>query len=531
VNFNKMSSDSLINITPKQEPLNSFVDRNIVASVDLGSNSFRMVIAQILETRSGLQLKPIDTLREPVKLAAGLDSDKKLDKESFVRGLDAIRRFGERLRSFPPSQVRVVATNTLRVARNAAQFIEQAQLALGFPIEVIAGREEARLIYLGAAHDAPACNDLRLVIDIGGGSTEFIIGRDYDAKMMESLYIGCVSFSKEFFPDGAIDAHFFKQAELAARQEIQVISKEFRKKGWKQVIGSSGTARAIAELIAANGLDGPAHDLAETDLGGSITRDSLIQLKTLLLKSDYIQDCKLSGLKSDRRFVLPGGLAIMIAAFDELKIESMEVVEAALRMGVIYDFLGRTNHQDMRFVTVDQFMQRYGVDLEQANRVEKLVIVFLQQFPISDGIDRKNNTALLGWAAKLHEIGLSISHNGYHKHSAYIVTYSDMPGFSKNDQDRLSLLLLGHTGKLGKLFLSRSFIDWRMLLCLRLAIILCRRRTQQEIPVIQIKETKKGYKLTLANSWIALNPLTEFSLRKESDQWTGIGKELILDYV
>jgi len=221
----------------------------------------------------------------------------------------------------------------------------------------------------------------------------------------------------------------------------------------------------------------------------------------------------------------------MIAAFDELKIESMEVVEAALRMGVIYDFLGRTNHQDMRFVTVDQFMQRYGVDLEQANRVEKLVIDFLQQFPISDGIDRKNNTALLGWAAKLHEIGLSISHNGYHKHSAYIVTYSDMPGFSKNDQDRLSVLLLGHTGKLGKLFLSRSFIDWRMLLCLRLAIILCRRRTQQEIPVIQIKETKKGYKLTLANSWIALNPLTEFSLRKESDQWTGIGKELILDYV
>jgi exopolyphosphatase/guanosine-5'-triphosphate,3'-diphosphate pyrophosphatase len=218
----------------------------LIASVDLGSNSFRMVVAQILETPSGYQLRPVDTLRDPIKLAAGLDSEKNLDAEAIARGLSSIRRFGERLRSFSPMQVRAVATNTLRVARNASQFIQQAELALGFPIEVIAGREEARLVYVGASHGAPANTGNRLVIDIGGGSTEFIIGQGYEAKLMESLYIGCVSHSQRFFVNGAIDSYSFKQAELAARQEIQIIAKEYRKKGWDQVIGSSGTAKAIA---------------------------------------------------------------------------------------------------------------------------------------------------------------------------------------------------------------------------------------------------------------------------------------------
>jgi exopolyphosphatase/guanosine-5'-triphosphate,3'-diphosphate pyrophosphatase len=510
-------------------PNSTEFDSKLIASVDLGSNSFRMVIAQIVETQSGVQLRQLDTLRESVKLAAGLNADKFLDTESMTRGLAAIRRFGERLRFFSPMQVRAVATNTLRVARNADLFIKQAQQALGFPIEVIAGREEARLVYVGAAHGAPACIDHRLVIDIGGGSTEFIVGKGYEPQLMESLYIGCVSHSQKFFAKGAVDQFSFKQAELAASQEIEILAKAYRKKGWGQAIGSSGTARAIAELIALNGFDGSPHDLPGRDLGGMITLDGLEKLKKHLMDAEYVQNCHLIGLKSDRRFVLPGGLAIMIAAFRDLRIERMELVEAALRMGVLYDFLGRAQHHDMRFVTVEQFMQRYSVDLEQARRVKKFAVSFLEQFPKPVSEDRANNIALLGWAAKLHEIGLTISHNGYHKHSAYIATNADMPGFSKNDQSRLAALLLGHTGKLGKLSSGNAFIDWRMLFCLRLAYVLSRRRVDEEMPEMLIQSTPKGFKLSISKVWIEKRPLTEFSLKKEAADWEKIGHEYQID--
>jgi len=494
----------------------------LIASVDLGSNSFRMVVAQIVETPSGFQLRPVDTLRDPIKLAAGLDADKNLDAQAFARGLSSIRRFGERLRSFSPMQVRAVATNTLRVARNANQFILQAELALGFPIEVIAGREEARLVYVGASHGAPAIAGNRLVIDVGGGSTEFIIGQGYEAKLMDSLYIGCVSHSQKFFFNGAVDSYSFKQAELAARQEIQILAKEYRKTGWDQVIGSSGTAKAIAELIILNGLDSATGKSQGFDSNGLITRDGLENLKNSLIESEVIQNSHLIGLKPDRRQVLPGGLAIMIAAFDELRIDAMEIVEAALRMGVLYDFLGRAQHHDMRFVTVEQFMKRYSVDVEQALRVELLATQFLEQFPEPESEDRLNNVSLLGWAARLHEIGMSISHNGYHKHSAYITANADMPGFSKNDQSRLSALLLGHIGKLAKVSASNHFIDWRMLFCLRLALVLSRRRITEPLPDLLVQQNPKGFKVSIPSNWLANHPLTEFSLAKEAEDWNKI---------
>lgn len=512
-----------------QSPLKNEAEPKLIASVDLGSNSFRMVIAQIIETPSGFQLRPVDTLRDPIKLAAGLDAEKNLDAEAFARGLSSIRRFGERLRNFTPMQVRAVATNTLRVARNASQFIAQAELALGFPIEVIAGREEARLVYVGASHGAPASPGNRLVIDVGGGSTEFIIGKGYEPNLMESLYIGCVSHSQKFFGNGTVDAYSFKQAELAARQEIQILAKEYRKKGWEQVIGSSGTAKALAELIALNGLDVGSNLIVGVEASGLITRDGLENLKNSLIDSEFMSASDLIGLKPDRRQVLPGGLAIMTAAFDELRIESMEIVEAALRMGVLYDFLGRAQHHDMRFVTVEQFMKRYGVDVEQAMRVDQLSTMFLEQFPMPEDEDRINNLSLLGWAARLHEIGLSISHNGYHKHSAYISANADMPGFSKNDQARLSALLIGHTGKLAKVVTNSSFIDWRMLFCLRLALVLSRRRTYEEIPEILVQQSLKGYKVSLPKKWLEDHPLTEFSLKKEAEDWEKIGKEYRID--
>ena len=493
---------------------------DLVAAVDLGSNSFRMLVAQVVKTPSGTQLRPIDTLRESVRLAAGLTDNKLLGNDAYQRGISAIRRFGERIRGFDPANVRAVATNTLRVAKNAPNFIREAEEALGFSIEVIAGVEEARLIYIGAAHEVPAVHGNRLVVDIGGGSTELIIGKGYEPKLMESLYIGCVSHSLRFFPKGNIDSHAFKEAELAARREIQVISGAYLKSGWKQVIGSSGTARALAELIAENNFNGQPDGLTN----GLITRDGLRAMKKHLLKYDHINQVELQGLKDDRRSVWPGGLAIMIAVFDELGIESMEVTDAALRIGVLYDLLGRSQHEDMRFVTVEQFMQRYAVDREHAKRVGSLAAEFLAQLPKPDEESRADNIALLQWAANLHEIGLSISHNGYHKHSAYIAGNADMPGFSKNDQARLAALLIGHTGKLGKLANNASFSDWRMIFCIRLAQVLCRGRSDINLPRVKVSEHNGAYLVSLSNEWAKEHPLTEFSLQKEAAEWERIGR-------
>jgi exopolyphosphatase/guanosine-5'-triphosphate,3'-diphosphate pyrophosphatase len=333
-----------------------------------------------------------------------------------------------------------------------------------------------------------------------------------------------------FFPKGNVDSHAFKEAELAARREIQVIAGAYLKSGWNQVIGSSGTARALSELIAENNFNAHADGLMKGRAIGSsgssslITLDGLKTMKKHLLRYENINQVELNGLKDDRRSVWPGGLAIMIAVFEELGIESMEVTDAALRIGVLYDLLGRSQHADMRFVTVEQFMQRYSVDREQANRVGNLAAEFLAQLPKPEEESRVDNIALLQWTANLHEIGLSISHNGYHKHSAYIAGNADMPGFSKNDQARLAALLIGHTGKLGKLANNPSFSDWRMLFCLRLAQVLSRGRSDSKLPKVQVSEHDGSYLVSLSKEWTNEHPLTEFSLQKEAAEWERIGR-------
>ncbi|WP_278653300.1 exopolyphosphatase [Pandoraea pnomenusa] len=490
----------------------------LLAAVDLGSNSFRLIIGRVEETSAGTQIYQVDALREPVRLAAGLNAEKYLDHPSQQRGWDVLKRFGERLRGFHPDQVRAVATNTLRVAKNAQDFLGEAQRALGFPIEVIAGREEASLIYAGAAHSVPTCPGNRLVVDIGGGSTEFIIGEDYEPIIMESLYIGCVSHSRQFFPSGNVDEYAMKQAELAARREIQIISAPYRDAGWSQAIGSSGTARALAELLEANGFnDGGVHGL---------TRGGLERLKRALIKAENANRLKLSGLKQDRIPVLPGGLSIMLSVFNELEVEHMETTDAALRLGVMYDLLGRTQHQDMRAVTVEQFVRRYGVDRAQAERVGRLAIALYRQLPVAgeDADDgREDDEALLSWAASLHEMGLSISHSAYHKHSAYIGSNADMPGFSRPDQARLAELLLGHVGKLGKLAAQAQQVDWQLLFCLRLAVLFCRRRTDALPDSIEVERLGDGFQVSVPRVWIEANPLTDYSLQREAQEWEKIG--------
>ena len=484
----------------------------LIAAVDLGSNSFRLQVGRIVAN----QIYPLDGLKESVRLAAGLTPDKRLDPASQQRGVEALSRFGERLRDFDRGAVRAVATNTLRVAKNAEQFLEKAEAALGFPIEVIAGREEARLIYLGVAHTLPNPQTRQLVFDIGGGSTEFIIGQNINPLQLESLYMGCVSFSLRFFPEGRVDKRAFKEAELAARRELQTIVHAFREAGWDETIGSSGTAKAILDLLELNGF---------SDHG--ITRDGLEKLRNELLHAGEASRMRLQGLRADRMPVLPGGLAIMSAIFKEFGLERVDFSEGALRLGVLYDQLGRYHHEDLREATVTRFMQRYEVDHRQAARVAQTALGLLNQLVPASREEDDADAQFLVWAARLHEVGISVAHSSYHKHSSYIIANADMPGFSRRDQARLSRLVLAHRGKLERAQPLRGEApEWTLIFCLRTAVLLHRSRDDQPLPPLSVGFTRSGFQLKAGAGGLDARPLTAAALEDEAQQWTGSGGEL-----
>ena len=486
-----------------------------IAAVDLGSNSFRLQVGRVVDD----QIYPLDTLKESVRLASGLTSAKQLDGPAQQRALDALRRFGERLRGFQPDAVRCVATNTLRVAKNARAFIPLAETALGFPIEVIAGREEARLIYIGAAHALPSSEQKRLVVDIGGGSTEFIIGKRHDPIVLESLFMGCVSYSLRFFPDGKVDRKRFHDAELAAAREVQTIAQDYRRVGWTFAAASSGTARAIADLLEANGLNPPGVV--------GISREGLARLQTLTIRAGSVENLKLAGLRADRIPVLAGGVAIMAAVLAELDVAHMSYSTGALRLGVLYDLLGRFHHHDLRDTTVRHFMRRYQVDARQAARVEKTALALLGQLIALDSAEYENDVRFVRWAAAMHEVGISIAHGSLHKHGAYIVSFADMPGFSKQDQERLALLILGQRGKLEKLpslpAMPAADALWRLVFCLRLAVLLHRSRDDEPLPAIVVRQTALGFVVELAGGWLHANPLSAAALGEEALYWPRVG--------
>ena len=471
----------------------------LFASIDLGSNSFRMMIAKINYLPTGIQFQTIDTLRDTVRLAGGLNKDNELSEESMTKALAAILRFGDRLRSFSPHQVVAVATNTFRVARNAKKFVDEAEKLLGFPIDVISGNEEARLIYIGASHIAP---------------------------------------------EGTVDEESFKAAQNAALKEIKTIATFYRKMGWEQAIGSSGTARAIAELIALNGLSGEPHDLPVEETGGVITRHGLDLLKKTLLETKHIERLNLLGLKTDRKPVLPGGLAIMISAFEELGITHMEITEAALLFGslhhlydqskneahtkkkgilkTLFNSFGKLENLDTRHGLIEQLGKRFSVDEAQFKRVSQTADFFLDQLTTFKKEDRKNNRKLLTWASYLHEIGLAVSRTDYQKHSAYVISNADLPGFSRLDQARLAGLVLGHNGKLNKLPISPGYIDWHLLFCLRLAHVVSRKREDYALPLIKVQQSARGFKLKISKTWLEKNPFIQFGLNKEASDWKKI---------
>jgi exopolyphosphatase/guanosine-5'-triphosphate,3'-diphosphate pyrophosphatase len=488
-----------------------------IAAVDLGSNSFRLQVGRVVDG----EVYPLDSVKETVRLASGLQPDKTLDQDSIARALEALSRFGERLRGFSAEGVRAVATNTLRVAKNAPAFLRQAEAALGFPIEVIAGREEARLIFLGAAHSLPAAAHKRLVVDIGGGSTEFVIGKRYEPQLLESLYMGCVSFSTRFFPGGQVEKRAFREAEIEAAAEIEQIVGHYRAHGWKEAVGSSGSAAAICELLEQNGFNP----------GGvtGITAAGLMRLKTQLLKAGNVDGLSLAGLRADRAPVLPGGLAIMMAVFDRFGLDRMTYADGALRLGVLYDLLGRFRHEDRRDSTIAEFQRRYQVDIAQAQRVETLAGTLLRQLMPTPSAEAEHDAQFLGWAARLHELGISVAHSAHHKHGAYILTYADMPGFSKTDQGRLAQLVLGHRGKLDKVAVLPGVDDnWHLLLCLRLAVLFHRSRAEYTLPRLGVSETLEGYALEVQSGWLRDNPLTAAAIEDECALWARVGIPLTL---
>ncbi|ADE15382.1 Guanosine-5'-triphosphate,3'-diphosphate diphosphatase [Nitrosococcus halophilus Nc 4] len=490
-----------------------------LAAIDLGSNSFHMIIARVV--REG-QLQVLDRLREMVQLASGLDNDKHLSEAAQERALSCLARFGQRLRNLPPWAIRAVGTNTLRQARNADEFLKRASTALGHPIEIIAGDEEARLIYLGVSHALDFDDARRLVVDIGGGSTEFIIGEGAEeGRYRESIEMGCVYYSRRFFPKGILNEASMQQAEIGARTMLQDIEQQFRHLGWEEAIGASGTIRAVARVVAAQGWCG----------SGTITAASLKALAHLMAETGHVKQLKLEGLSPERGPVFPGGVAILKGIFESLGIDRMTVSDGALREGLLYDLIGRIRHEDVRSRTVADLAQRYHVDQSHASRVKETALALLEGVASTWELEEEEHFLSLQWAAILHEVGLALSHGQYHKHGAYLLAYSDLPGFSQQEQQVLAFLVRGHRRKLPAAKLKRLPEDLRqptlrLCLLLRLAVLLNRNRSSTALPHLIFKVDQNTLKLKFPEGWLVQHPLTEADLVQEASYVKAAGYRL-----
>jgi exopolyphosphatase/guanosine-5'-triphosphate,3'-diphosphate pyrophosphatase len=487
----------------------------LIAAIDLGSNSFHMVLAKADHG----ELRILERLGDKVQLAAGIDEQRLLNEEAMQRGLDCLRRFAQLTTSLPEGAVRVVGTNALREARNRGEFIRRAEEVLGHPVEVISGREEARLIYLGVSHSIADTPGKRLVADIGGGSTEFIIGQRFEPLLRESLQMGCVSYTQRFFKDGKITAARYAQAYTAARLEIMGIEHALRRLGWEDVVGASGTIKAIGLAIQSAGLG-----------NGDVNPQGLAWLKRKIFKLGEVEKLDLDGIKPDRRGIFPAGLAILEAIFDACEIQRMTHSEGALREGVLYDLLGRHHHEDVRERTLSALMERYHVDLEQAARVESKALQALEQVALAWQLDDEWHRDLLVWGARVHELGLDIAHYQYHKHGAYLIEHSDLAGFSRQDQQMLALLVRGHRRNIPK----DKFADFgeeglkliRLCVLLRFAILFHHIRGTQAMPKVQLQASEQSLEIVFPEDWLEANPLTQADFTQEAGWLKRIGVEL-----
>ena len=486
-------------------PQTPTADFPLIAAIDLGSNSFHMVLAKADHG----EIRFLERLGDKVQLAAGLDEERQLSDEAMQRGVECLRRFAQLTNSLPEGSVRVVGTNALREARNRAVFIRQAEEVLGHQVEVISGREEARLIYLGVSHSIADTPGKRLVADIGGGSTEFIIGQRFEPLLRESLQMGCVSYTQRYFSDGKITPARYAQAYTSARLELMNIENALRRLGWEDAVGASGTIKAVGQTIKAAGLS-----------NGEVTTEGLAWLKRKLFKLGDVANIDLDGVKTDRRSIFPAGLAILEAIFDACDLQCMSHSEGALREGVLYDLMGRHQHEDVRERTLSAFMERYHVDLEQAARVEAKALSALEKVKDDWGLNEPWHREMLSWAAKVHEVGLDIAHYHYHKHGAYLIEHSDLAGFSRQDQQMLALMVRGHRRNIPK----DKFADFgesgieltRLCVLLRFAILFHHIRGTQSMPKVEFKVTEKSLEVVFPDGWLEENPLTQADFEAEA---------------
>ncbi len=477
-----------------------------LAAVDLGSNSFHMIVAR---ERDGL-LEVEDRLREPVRLAMGLNRKRELSKKARRRAWDALERFGERLAGFPDSNVRAVGTNTLRLAVGADRFIRRCEDVLGHPIEVISGQEEARLIYLGVLHAIGDHQSRSLVIDIGGGSTELIVGRGGSIEHARSLSMGCVSFSRQFFPHGRVTKKAMQKAKTAARLRLKSIRAHFEDGAWQQCLGASGTIRAIAGFIQSHGWR-----------QGDIDAKSMKLVVKSLIEAGNTSEVRGGHISSDRLPVFAGGVAVLASIFDDLPIKRLSVSDGALREGLLWDLIGRLGDRDVREATVSSLQHRYAVDVAQATRVRTTAIALLEQVYADWRLPGAQSKKLLEWASAIHEIGIAVAHSGYQRHGAYLIEHANLPGFTRSEQSALAAMVACHRGKFrfrtaGRRVprrLSRTVL--RLTCLLRIAVLLNRSRRAPAVVPLRVRAKDHKLKLEFESGWLDSHPLTCADLNTE----------------
>lgn len=487
-----------------------------MAAVDLGSNSFHMVLARLHHG----QLTIVDRLREMVRIASGLDKRSRLDYVTQERALDCLRRFGERLRDMQAHQVRVVGTNTFRKARRSKNFMKAAEEALGHPVDVISGIEEARLVYLGVSHHVAQVDGPILVIDIGGGSTELIIGEGHEPKRLESLFMGCVELSSRFFDHGKFTRRRFARARLAARLELRPVAAQFHRTGWQMAVGSSGTIRAAARV---------ARNLGFLEAG--ITVEALEAIIEEMIKARHIERLQLPEFNVERAPVFSGGLAILVETMICLGIEELAVSEGALREGLLYDMLGRIQHEDARDRSIRAMQLRFHGDEAQSERVRATALELQNQVREPWRLNDESLERVLGWAAQVHEVGLDISHAKYHEHGAYLIANTDLPGFGRLEQVLLSILVGYQRRKIDSFDIGELPAGWRekairLTILFRLAVLLNRSRSPAELPEIRLLPSSRSLRVRFPKEWLASNYLTQADLKQERVWLKGIGFRL-----
>lgn len=475
---------------------------SLYAAIDLGSNSFYMLVVR--EVAGSIQT--LARIKRKVRLAAGLDNKNSLSPEAMERGWQCLRLFAERLQDIPPSQIRVVATATLRLAVNAETFLEKASDILGFPILVISGEEEARLIYQGVSHTTGGPNR-RLVVDIGGASTELVTGTGTQATSLFSLSMGCVTWLERFFNDRHLAQENFDAAEQAAREIIQPIMAELCNHGWQVCVGASGTVQAIQEIMMAQGMD------------ERITLAKLQQLKLRAIQCGRLEELEIEGLTLERALVFPSGLAILIAIFTILNVDCMTLAGGALREGLVYGMLHLSIDQDIRTRTLRNVQHRFMVDTHQAGRIAQLASRFADSVAAEWELD-DFSCEMLHTAGELHETGLSIDFKQAPLHTAWLIRHLDLPGFTPAQKNLLATLLLNQTSTidLSSLHQQKAVpprIAERLCRLLRMAIIFANRRRDDMLPAVTLHARHEQLQITLPPGWLDAHPLAAELLTQE----------------